>query len=402
MNELTIKSLLRQVLDTKSEYDKKAESTGERFNVFRILEVTSDEVRLHSRLLGELLNPKGSHGRGDVFLKLFLNLIKSKSDIFTPQLTRFNTAIAIVKIEYHIPAYISSDKLEGGRIDIKIESGQENIIIENKIYAGDQYNQLIRYYNFDRTAPLIYLTLDGKEPSEFSCRDDKSSIHLKSNEHFQCLSYKQDIVTWLKECIKETEKLPIVKETIQQYIHLINSLTFQTNYEKMNEELVKTILETDEHIEAAFLIANIKDDFIYARSKLVSDKVIEEILRKYPTIKVSSDYNTLPRLEFYPEKWNNHLIGFTDDGGLSCGIKRVLDRTVTLKYEDIKDRVDKSWKTYPWWLCYKRMDEPRLNLSTPEPWLKRNEEIVVKSIVDQVYMFIRSMNQLPPEKQTLL
>jgi len=32
----------------------------------------SDEVKTHSRFLAELLNPKGSHGQKDVFLKKFV------------------------------------------------------------------------------------------------------------------------------------------------------------------------------------------------------------------------------------------------------------------------------------------------------------------------------------------
>lgn len=58
------------------------------------------------------------------------------------------------------------------------------IIIENKIYAGDQEYQMLRYYNHSKTyadSRLIYLSLDGKTPSNFSTKsgetfDYKSSI----------------------------------------------------------------------------------------------------------------------------------------------------------------------------------------------------------------------------------
>src|SRR6266446_1112235 len=46
--------------------------TGEHFNVFRILGLEAAEVRTHSAFLAELLNPKGSPGQGDLFLRLFL------------------------------------------------------------------------------------------------------------------------------------------------------------------------------------------------------------------------------------------------------------------------------------------------------------------------------------------
>lgn len=44
--------------------------TGHRFNVFDLFK--SDEPAT-SRFLGFLLNPKGAHGQGDRFLRLFVN-----------------------------------------------------------------------------------------------------------------------------------------------------------------------------------------------------------------------------------------------------------------------------------------------------------------------------------------
>lgn len=48
---------------------------GESFNLFSILKMESKENSTHSAFLGELLNPKGSHLLGDVFLRLFLKEI---------------------------------------------------------------------------------------------------------------------------------------------------------------------------------------------------------------------------------------------------------------------------------------------------------------------------------------
>ena len=45
------------------------------FNIFTTLLSVHDEVRLHSRFLAAMLNPKGSHAQGSLFLKLFLQPI---------------------------------------------------------------------------------------------------------------------------------------------------------------------------------------------------------------------------------------------------------------------------------------------------------------------------------------
>ena len=71
----SIKDLFSQLLPlyhAEQERLKKEKEEGKRFNVFSALNMCSDEMRLHSRLLATLLNPKASHGLGNQFLKLFL------------------------------------------------------------------------------------------------------------------------------------------------------------------------------------------------------------------------------------------------------------------------------------------------------------------------------------------
>ena len=43
--------------------------TAADFNIFRLLGVARAEVTTHSAMLAELLNPDGSHGQGDRFLR---------------------------------------------------------------------------------------------------------------------------------------------------------------------------------------------------------------------------------------------------------------------------------------------------------------------------------------------
>ena len=79
MTQITeIKALLSGVSEIKKKYDEIAILTGENFNVFNILGLSTKEVRTHSAFIAELLNPKGSHGQGDTFLKLFVEQQKDK------------------------------------------------------------------------------------------------------------------------------------------------------------------------------------------------------------------------------------------------------------------------------------------------------------------------------------
>ena len=72
-----INYLLNQVGSLLKSYEKLAKSTGENFNIFSVMGMERDEVKTHSRVIAERLNPKGSHSQGSVFLKIFFQEIES-------------------------------------------------------------------------------------------------------------------------------------------------------------------------------------------------------------------------------------------------------------------------------------------------------------------------------------
>lgn len=225
---MDFKILLDQVSDITRHYLTEAEKTGENFNVFRILGLSTKEVRTHTSFLKELLDPKGSHGQGNIFLKLFLDVINFKDFEFSGVEIHKEFIIGVINEKYN----------EGGNLDILIYNNKgQAVVIENKIYAEDQRNQLLRYNNycvkrFDTTYKLIYLTLDGRKPSEYSTGGFEFD--------YISLSYNERILNWLEKCI-EIESHPIVKETIQQYIHLIQSLTKKSKSFNMNKDVIELV-----------------------------------------------------------------------------------------------------------------------------------------------------------------
>ena len=88
-----IKLLFDKVNEIVNKYEEISKISGENFNVFKIIDLTTDEVRLHSKFLAELLNPEGSHGQGDIFLKLFIKTFDIKD---------FETETAKVFVEKNI------------------------------------------------------------------------------------------------------------------------------------------------------------------------------------------------------------------------------------------------------------------------------------------------------------
>lgn len=267
MNDIiNILNQVRIVSRKIKEQRKEKFERGENYNIFYDLGFMSDEVHLHSMFLANLLNPKGSHGQRGKFLEAFLKMLQKSFPAISADNLDLDTVIASVEVEKYIGRQTDS---EGGRIDIFLTDGKHSIIIENKIYAGDQHHQMLRYWNYgmsqkgddtEKSFVLIYLTLDGCSPSKDSLGED-----LKEND-IVCLSYKSDIRGWLDRCVELASRTPLVRETINQYISTIDILT--NNVMEDNKELLD-ILCKEENLDAIYDIANNKN--------IVVNRIINEV-----------------------------------------------------------------------------------------------------------------------------
>lgn len=267
MNIDKLKALLIQVSQISEHYDKIANLSGENFNVFRTLNLESSEVQMHSAFLAEFLNPQGTHGQRDLYLRLFLEQFKEWEKL---KISNFDTKTAFADVEKYT-GVVDADYTKGGRIDILLTDQNGNhIIIENKIYARDQKNQLVRYYNFDNKAPLFYLNLYGTEPTDWS-----TGGKLDENQ-YAVISYDTDIVQWLEKCRKESVSLPIIRETIAQYTNLIRHLTNQTARDNMKEEIKKLIMNNPEYVDSIDLCSQVLNSIIW-ETKSQFKKLLNEL-----------------------------------------------------------------------------------------------------------------------------
>ena len=244
---------------------------GELFNIFKVLHLSTAEVRLHSAFIAELLNPDGDHGLEESFLNSFINLVIKRIEDLKD--FEFDAISAKVTLEFDIGP-ISKDGTKGGRIDILLEdkSGQL-IIIENKIDAGDQPMQLLRYYNYaiekkgsgsaNKNFCILYLTKEGDVPNNISLgikdkENNKPNEKANTKVQYECITYKKDILEWLNHCIGIAALHPGVRETISQYIiNLKNILSIMNDNNK--QELMKIMAANP---EAAAAIINNSGDYI--------------------------------------------------------------------------------------------------------------------------------------------
>jgi len=310
MNKVeNIEQLLNEVQTIYQSYSKVAESTGENFNIFSVLQIEHYEVTTHSRFIAELLNPNGCHGQKAKFLNKFLEILKIK----------LNSDNAQVFTEYYI-GEINEVYTSGGRVDILVKFlNNQVIVIENKIYAIDQKNQLLRYRNMFPDGIIIYLSLS---------KDNKTDKE-QSDDHFIKIYYETDIIEWLEDCRMISVSNPILRETLSQYINLIKKLTNQNFFKQMNQEIVSRVLKDENSFESFKILVNTKSD--------VLKTVLNWLLSEYE--KISQKFNLaihVDREVFINNtgEWEN-CVSFDNDKLREMNIKISFDFNIKSGYKDL-------------------------------------------------------------------
>ena len=136
------------------------------FNLFDVLGIARREVR-HSRILAWLLNPRGTHGIGDAFLRWFLLEVATIAE--TQGVGNVTTREVIGWRLEQVSA-----RAERRNIDVLVlgQGDRFACAIENKINIGEHSNQLERYRKVvERQHPdwkhvYVFLTPDGREPAK--------------------------------------------------------------------------------------------------------------------------------------------------------------------------------------------------------------------------------------------
>ena len=221
------------------------------FSVFDY--IYTDEMML-SRIISDLLNPKGKHAQGSIFLSLFFNLLNFPSDWSELNLEQATITIELEKITKN-----------GRRMDIYINIHSEGknygICIENKPFAADSTNQLNDYaIEMERLNKkkwhIVYLSGYAQKPSE-------NSIPLnKLNEWIQEKKYSQinfsSLHDWLKKCMAESQN-DHVNHFLKAFQNYILNKFVGVNDMSEQESIVNITLSSAQNIQAAFEVFSAKD-----------------------------------------------------------------------------------------------------------------------------------------------
>ena len=216
-----------------------------RFNLLSIIEKDRDEAHVHSKVIYNLLSQNWGKKDKETFLTLFLKEIGIEDEIIynkTWEVTR--------EKEYQLDE-------KKARPDFVIESQHYIYIIEMKIDADDQPEQLKNYKKIaegekkrknKKEYKLFYLTLDGHNASKKSIGEEEN---LEENEkvEYTNISFKEEILNWLGNCLKLVEGKENKSACINQYIASINKILGEKN-----TKIKDNILKSSEDIKNAITI----------------------------------------------------------------------------------------------------------------------------------------------------
>lgn len=356
-----------------------ANERGEQFNIFTtLLDPYNSERGLHSRFMSSLLDPKGNHHLGTIPIELLFGELGSKMPI-TPH-------IEVIPNNETWAEYANIDLLIIDRV------ARNALIIENKINARDSNHsdrgQLEGYYQqiLSEGIPadnieIYYLTLDRHEPSPESLNTNGQTPELESK--VQCIDYGTEIKNWLSALVKEAFCAPFLRESVNQYINLINNMTGNIEIEERLELMRLVGKNRDNLVSAKLLMANFKhicwhtiDSFNRELQRSLSNKKIE--------ILEAPDTDTIDRIVHGGPKQRNVYFyylfkgkeGLTwtmqadpnDANGFYVGLDKQTNKQLSKgQKENIKDYVaknnlDNNKEWYYWKYLAQHAAVPALNL----------------------------------------
>lgn len=214
MSENTITQNFDSFVSRFGDYLAKANESKKRgnndYNPLKAVQNPYNEVNMHSGFIYSLLDTNGEHYQDDLFLSLFLEVLGLK--------------------EWFGSTTNAQVRKESNYIDLYIFNDTKHIIIENKINAGDQPNQIATFIETIHSNSaenkrveyenifVIFLTLHDREPSQNSRtsknnllweikQDSKNDWFLESKEGektnrvgYKKVLYGDKILEWIESC----------------------------------------------------------------------------------------------------------------------------------------------------------------------------------------------------------
>lgn len=235
--------LLNETIHRRNQTPGPQPKRGELFNAFTAVTRADDENR-HSRVLASLLDPRGHHGQGLLFLRSFLHEIGLEK--YAPATD--GEAVWSVKTELVLPTR--------RRIDLLIDGPSVVIGIENKVFAGEGDGQLADYARelgkHHKHGMLVFLTPTGRPPHDALHTDAQHG----TPDVIRCAYWTWDneipsLHRWLEVAAVCLDEAAPVKTFVEQYRTLVAELGGKPVNEKIHKTIAEDLLGDSRSFEAA-------------------------------------------------------------------------------------------------------------------------------------------------------
>ncbi|WNL27759.1 PD-(D/E)XK nuclease family protein [Arcobacter cryaerophilus gv. pseudocryaerophilus] len=217
----------------KEEQKKQKQRGLNDYNMVNVVRKENAEVGMHSNVIYSLIDPNGLHYQDDLFLNKFITIVLGE------KIENFGSILSVQAEEL---------TFENRRIDFTIKSTNYYIGIEMKIDANDLNNQ-INDYEVDlitkakneniENVVIYYLTKDGKEAAQHSCKDVT----------YKRISFENHILNWIENCQKEVRNITNLNEAFENYKDIVKKIT--NKYEGRVMSLKNELLKNEEYFELA-------------------------------------------------------------------------------------------------------------------------------------------------------
>ena len=335
-----------------------------------MLGITDKEV-LICRLLGDLLDPRGSHGLKEKPLLLFMKQLHLENSFSLDEIDK-----AYIVLE----ETIDNDR----RIDIAIYIGNSVIPIEVKIWAGDQDSQLYDYYQyFDKSMynkqnfKIYYLTPNGHNPSEISISGPLKNQQLDWKQ-YQCLSFNEDIFKWIDTILINCSNQ--VGTILKQFKEVINDMCSE---DKMLQDIKEVINLKDGQFE----INNHMKALLYILAANKTNELWKMIRKEYLRKNLKFDKDKY-QLEEISEEKNGHeifSIKALSNGKTIAWI--CVETNLYIVAKDLKAETSHEWKKgdeYCWKYLNPIGSSKKFNLKDPNPSILTDGSIDIGSLLEQI------------------
>ena len=313
------------------------------------------EVGMHSNVIYSLINPQGLHYQDDLFLNKFITIVLGE------KIENFGSILSVQAEEL---------TFENRRIDFTIKSTNYYIGIEMKIDANDLNNQ-INDYEVDlitkakneniENVVIYYLTKDGKEAAQHSCKDVT----------YKRISFENHILNWIENCQKEVRNITNLNEAFENYKDIVKKIT--NKYEGKVMSLKNELLKNEEYFELA---KEINEAFQEAKNEKINELKNKQINL---IIEIVEEKN-LQFINYLPKNWTaidifselsfrimanekDYLIQVFDKSGYGQDVDKLKKEVMLEKLINIDNRFKSAYsKVYGQiTIDYKDADKEKLN-----------------------------------------